>query len=44
MRDFHFNDKRFFTLALVLSVTIHGVLIMATGLIPSAPEVSVFKL
>ena len=43
MRGFHFNDERFFTLALILSVTIHGVLITATGLIPSAPEVSVFE-
>ena len=43
MRDFHFNDERFFTLALILSVTIHGMLITATGLIPSAPEVSVFE-
>jgi len=43
MRDFHFNDERYFTWALILSVTIHGVLITATGLIPSAPEVSVFE-
>jgi len=43
MRNFHFNDARFFTLALILSVTIHGVLITATGLIPLAPEVSVFE-
>ena len=43
MRDFHSKDDRFFTLALILSVTIHGVLITATGLIPSAPEVSVFE-
>lgn len=37
------HSKHLFLLALILSVTIHGVVIVSSSLIPSPPEVSVFN-
>jgi TonB family protein len=41
MKNPHFKDEHFFTLALLLSVAVHGGLFAATGIMPSRPEVSV---